>query len=190
MSHPWMSRGFSGPPDVHMPRREPLRADELDKQVIRGMQGFQFGTEEEIERKLISILTSDGYIHAVQHWERKQNIVSNLNGHVRRGGCWGELSNSSLTTLFDSNNADKDPSTPLKKSSRVSGFSSYWRKLFSIITSSPRTPFSLSPSSSFKTDSYLTLANPTREPSDPTSGFHSLLSMYYLSREKLERERV
>ncbi|KAI0276525.1 kinase-like domain-containing protein [Russula aff. rugulosa BPL654] len=37
LNHPWMTRGYEGPPDAHLLRREPLRADELDRQVIRGM---------------------------------------------------------------------------------------------------------------------------------------------------------
>ena len=56
LSHPWMVRGFRGPPDSHLVHREPLRADELDRNVIRGMKGFEFGTEEEIERKLVEVL--------------------------------------------------------------------------------------------------------------------------------------
>ena len=197
MNHPWMSRGFSGPPDVHMLHREPLRADELDRQIIRGMQGFEFGTEDEIERKLISILTSDGYIRAVQHWERKRSIGGNLNGHGQghssssSNGRWGDFSNSSLAISFDSNNTSKnDTPTPSKKSRRFSGFDFYRRKLFSPTASSPGTPISPSPSNSPNTGSHPTLADPTREPSDPTNGFHPLLAMYYLSREKLERERV
>ena len=53
LSHPWMLRGFRGPPDSHLVHREPLRADELDRNVIKGMKGFEFGTEEDIERKLV-----------------------------------------------------------------------------------------------------------------------------------------
>ena len=47
MSHSWMIRGFPGPPAIHLVHREPIRADDLDRQVIRGMKGFEFGTEEE-----------------------------------------------------------------------------------------------------------------------------------------------
>jgi hypothetical protein len=42
LNHPWMTRGYEGPPDAHLLRREPLRADELDRQVIRGMTVFEF----------------------------------------------------------------------------------------------------------------------------------------------------
>lgn len=196
MNHPWMSRGFSAPPDVHMLHREPLRVDELDRQVIRGMQGFEFGIEDEIERKLVAILMSDGYIQAVQHyWERKRSIGGNLNGQGQgssnNNGRWGDFSNSSLAISFDSNNAGKnDPLTPSKKSRRFSGFDFYRRKLFAPTTSTPGTPISQSPSNSSNPISHPTLTDPTREPRDPTTGFHPMISMYYLAREKLERERV
>ena len=42
-----MVRGFPAPPAVHLVHREPLQADDLDRQVIRGMKGFEFGTENE-----------------------------------------------------------------------------------------------------------------------------------------------
>jgi hypothetical protein len=95
LTHPWMLRGFNGPPESHLVHREPLRADELDKQVIRGMKGFEFGSEEDIERKLTQVLESDAYVRAMQAWERKRD---GRNGH----GRWGEsISNSSLAISFD-----------------------------------------------------------------------------------------
>ncbi|KAH8113692.1 kinase-like domain-containing protein [Phellopilus nigrolimitatus] len=44
----------------------------LDRQVIRGMTGFEFGSEDEIERKLVDVLKSDAYARAVQAWERRR----------------------------------------------------------------------------------------------------------------------
>ncbi len=85
LNHPWMIRGYHGAPDCHLVHREPLRADELDRNVIKGMKGFEFGTEEEIEQKLIEVLESDSYYRAVQNWERKR-MANGRNGHSR----WGE----------------------------------------------------------------------------------------------------
>jgi len=192
LSHSWMVRGFNGPPDAHLVHREPLRADELDKQVIRGMTGFEFGSEEEIERRIVKVLESDDYARAVQAWERR---TSSRNGHVSGSGTWGtSLSNSSLAISFDSvhPNPNKDStSSPVKqKSKRFSGFDYYRRKLFSPATSPPGSPLSHSPPTSQSHLSHSTLADPPRDPIDPTRGFHPLLSMYYLAREKLERERV
>ncbi|KAH7920346.1 Pkinase-domain-containing protein [Leucogyrophana mollusca] len=185
LEHPWMVRGFSGPPDSHLVHREPLRSDELDRQVIRGMKGFEFGTEDEIERKLVQVLESDSYLRAVQAWDRKK--------HGRNGsGRWAEsFSNSSLAISFDGSGSnlhhkDSSPLTPSKKSKRFSGFDFYRRKLFSPSTSPNTTPSHSPPTS----QSHLSVGDGFREPTDPTLGFHPLISMYYLAREKLERERV
>ncbi|KAG8215598.1 hypothetical protein J3R82DRAFT_7463 [Butyriboletus roseoflavus] len=180
LEHPWMVRGFSGPPDSHLVHREPLRVDDLDRQVIRGMKGFEFGSEEEIERRLVAVLESEGYIRAIATWDRKRS---------RNGGRWGEsFSNSSLAISFDgsSSNLHKDGLTPSKKSKRFSGFDFYRRKLFSPGPSPPTTPSHSPPNS----QSHLSIADAGRESLDPTRGFHPLISMYYLAREKLERERV
>ena len=193
MSHSWMVRGFPGPPAVHLVHREPLRADDLDRQVIRGMKGFEFGTEDEIERRLISILESEGYIRAVQYWERKRNIGGNLNGNGSNysGSRWGEsFSNSSLAISFDSNNSSKHDANAPKKSRRFSSFDYYRRKLFSPASSPPGSPLSHSPPNSHHHLAHPSFSDSNREPMDPTKGFHPLISMYYLSREKLERDRV
>jgi len=182
MNHPWMTRGFPGAPDPHLVHREPLRSDELDRNVIRGMKGFEFGTEEEIERRLLDVLESDGYHRAVQHWERKRGINSGRNGVVN-GKTWDSPSNTSLG--YESAKTDVTAS-PSKKSKRFSGFDFYRRKLFSPGSSPPSTPMSQSPPNS---QSHLSLGD-SREPADPTYGFHPLISIYFLAREKMERERV
>jgi serine/threonine protein kinase KIN1/2 len=188
-----MVRGFPGPPAIHLVHREPLRADDLDRQVIRGMTGFEFGTEDEIERRLIHILESEGYVRAVQHWERKRNVGGNVNGNGSSysGSRWGEsFSNSSLAISFDSNNSGKNDANAPKKSRRFSGFDYYRRKLFSPASSPPGTPLSQSPPNSNHQLAHPSFSDLNREPMDPTKGFHPLISMYYLSREKLERDRV
>ena len=201
MSHPWIVRGFMGSPAIHMVHREPLRADELDRQVIKGMKGFEFGTEEEIERKLVHVLESDAYIRALQYWERKRSI-GNLNGNGSgtyngTGSRFGEsVSNSSLAISFDSANGKNDYASTVsssgttKKSRRFSGFDYYRRKLFSPASSPPGSPSSHSPPNSQRHLAHPSFSDSNREPLDPTRGFHPLISMYYLAREKLERDRV
>ena len=184
-----MVRGFPGPPESHLVHREPLRIDELDRQVIRLMKGFEFGSEDDTERKLIQVLESDAYIRAVQAWERKRD--GGRNGHSRWGG--GEsVSNSSLAISFDGNHKDSPNSPTVKqKSRRFSGFDFYRRKLFSPASSPPNSPLSgNSPPNSQSHLNNLSFGDANREPIDPTRGFHPLISMYYLAREKLERERV
>lgn len=146
MSHPWMVRGFAGPPAVHMVHREPLRADELDRQVIKNMKGFEFGTEDEIEHHLVQIIESESYQRSVQHWERKRSL-GNLNGNATTssGSTYNTgtgLSNSSLAISFDSTGAKNDYASSAitstsstvpastKKSKRFSGFDYYRKKLF------------------------------------------------------------
>jgi hypothetical protein len=136
----WMVRGFDGAPDTHL-HREPLRVDELETEVIRGMTGFEFGSEEEIERQLVQILNSDGYQRAVQIYE----------GERIPGGVVGE---PNLHGLSRSSPGSSPPGRQSPSQSHL-------------------------PSSS--QDRHI----------DPTKGYHPLISMYFLSREKLERgERV
>ena len=181
MNHPWITRGFPGPPDPHLVHREPLRSDELDKNVIRGMKGFEFGTEEDIEKRLLEVLESEQYNRAVQFWERKRGINNGRNGVVN-GKHWDSPSNTSLG--YESARTDLTAS-PSKKSKRFSGFDFYRRKLFSPGSSPPTTPQHSPPNS----QSHLSLGD-ARDPADPTFGFHPLISIYFLAREKLERERV
>ena len=58
-SHPWVAKGFE-PIENHVPQREPLRHP-LDRAVIRGMSGFDFGSEEEIYEELSAIIDSNDY---------------------------------------------------------------------------------------------------------------------------------
>lgn len=188
LAHPWMVRGFSGPPDSHLVHREPLRSDELDRAVIRGMKGFDFGTEEEIEHKLVEILESESYYRAVQHWERKRMLPNGRNGNGRH---WESLSNSSLAISDGSHTMNGKNDTPSKAKRRFSGFDFYRKKFFSPASSPPGSPFAGSPPTSSSHLSNSSLIDPgQREPPDPTYGFHPLISIYFLSREKMEREKV
>ena len=72
LSHPWMIKGFSGPPSPHIPPRVPLRLDEVSREVIQGMSGFEFGTEAEIEHNLVDVLSSDLYRQAVRAWDARR----------------------------------------------------------------------------------------------------------------------
>ncbi|KAG5221384.1 CAMK/CAMKL/Kin1 protein [Salix suchowensis] len=105
------------------------------------MKGFEFGTEEEIEGKLIRVLESEPYIRAVQAWERRRHgSLGNLNGYNgsgNMGGRWGEgLSSSTLAVSFDHSKNDAPP-TP-KKSKRFSA-------LITIVENSSLRPLPLHP---------------------------------------------
>ncbi|KAG5645296.1 hypothetical protein DXG03_006485 [Asterophora parasitica] len=209
LSHPWMTRNFPGAPDPHMLRREPLRPADLDPAVIRGMHGFEFGSDEDVERRLREVLNSEGWTRAVREWERRRGGIPLNNTHLNNGhghavsqsasyaesSGWagGERSNSSLALSFDGGGGSvsskpEPPPTPSKKSGgskRFSGFDFYRRKLFNNPSSSPPSP---APNSSHSSSGSPYADG--REPLDPTAGFHPLVSMYYLAREKMERERV
>ncbi|KAG8908278.1 serine/threonine-protein kinase KIN2 [Tulasnella sp. 403] len=232
LNHPWMLRNFSGAPNPHLLLREPLRPisphahplspPPLDKDVIRGMTGFEFGTEAEIEVKLLEILESDQYRRAVEAWERRRDALRGGPSSSRtwvngEGGIPTSLTHDSLTgstaasmESFSRNgdsardgNGNTDKASPSKKAKRFSGFAYYKQKLFSPSSSPPNqghhqpsSPSPSKPSPSFSSSSF-----PTYTPSgfvdaygkelpDPTRGYHPLLSIYFLVREKLERERV
>lgn len=70
VAHPWMTKGHDSVEPSWLPKRVPLMADQLDKNVMQRMSGFQFGTPEEIEEKLTALLTSDEYLSSVKQWEQ------------------------------------------------------------------------------------------------------------------------
>ncbi|KAG9000149.1 serine/threonine-protein kinase KIN2 [Tulasnella sp. JGI-2019a] len=228
LSHPWMVRNFSGPPSAHLIQREPIRpilsyqsrspseSSPLDKEVIRGMTGFEFGTEAEIEAKLLEILESDGYRRAVEMWEKKRDMMRGggriINGESSSGiydqqaqGYRSESADSigrNNNEYYSSSEQDKSSSLSpnAKKSKRFSGFDYYRKKLFSPSTSPPnrRDTFNGtgSPSNPLSTSKTAPAFSSTfgpvdgKEVSDPTRAFHPLISIYFLVREKLEREKV
>lgn len=107
LSHPWMTKGFDGrAPESHIIHREPLRAEDLDMSVIQRMQGFTFGTPEEIHENLVKILNSDVYQRCVAQWESRRDY--------RRAAPVGMNGSSSQGMLSPDNDS------PKKK--RFSGF--------------------------------------------------------------------
>ncbi|OAD00960.1 hypothetical protein MUCCIDRAFT_43377 [Mucor lusitanicus CBS 277.49] len=58
--HPWMNKGYDAPVENYLPKRKPLQLP-IDMNVVRGMRGFEFGTEEAIKSELEAIITSEAY---------------------------------------------------------------------------------------------------------------------------------
>ncbi|EJT98171.1 Pkinase-domain-containing protein [Dacryopinax primogenitus] len=209
LNHPWMNRSYPHPPSSHLLPREPLRADDLDKEVIKRMTGFEFGTEEEIEDRLRAVLEGEAYKRAVEGWERRQHgqlgwKSESSFGETTGASSWS-ASNSTVATSYmpppssaaqAAALASGISSSPTRKASkRFSGFDFYRRKLFpGTGNSPPNTPPSNPPQLSFPPTPISPNAGAQlpleREPPDPTRGFHPLVSIYYLVREKIERERV
>ncbi|KAJ7689047.1 hypothetical protein B0H17DRAFT_937855 [Mycena rosella] len=188
LAHPWMLRGFSAPPPPHLVRREPLRPQDIDPQVIRGMTGFEFGTDDEISARLLAILESDAYARAVRAWDRRRGGPLST-GFSDPPGAWEPPANppGSASSLSVSS-AGGTPASPRdsSKKRRFSGFDFYRRKL---LGTPPPTPPPSAPTAPSASQSALSLGL-APEDRDPTRGFHPLVSMYYLAREKMERERV
>jgi len=164
--------------------------------IVKTMTGFEFGESRDIERKLRDVLESETYKRAVDLWERRRV--------AKASSTWGRAgeSPSSSTTAFNSMQSLRDlgyesPASPTKKSTgsrRFSGFDFYRKKLFSPGSSPPSTPTSKSPPGSNPYGVPLGAQGAgdggQREPGDPTKGFHPLLSIYFLCKEKMERERI
>ncbi|KZO97280.1 Pkinase-domain-containing protein [Calocera viscosa TUFC12733] len=210
LNHPWMNRSYPHPPSSHLLPREPLRADDLDKEVIKRMTGFEFGTDEEIEERLRGVLEGEAYRRAVEGWERRKHggqlgwkSESSFGDSATGASSWA-ASNSTVATSYvppppptsggpPTAGASATPSR--KASKRFSGFDFYRRKLFPGTGNSPPTSPSSNPPQlnypSTPTSPNATAPLPLeREPPDPTRGFNPLISIYYLVREKIERERV
>lgn len=72
MTHPWMLKGYNGPPDNYLPPREPMDSP-LEPEVIHAMQGFNFGTPESIKAQLLKIIESEEYQRALRFYQREKD---------------------------------------------------------------------------------------------------------------------
>ena len=118
--------------------------------------------------------------------------MAGANGRNGHSGWGGSLSNSSIALSFDGSAGNKNDlsASPSKKSKRFSGFDFYRRKLFSPSSSPPNSPLNSPPTSQSHLSHTSLIDAHQREPPDPTYGFHPLISIYFLAREKMEREKV
>jgi hypothetical protein len=135
-NHPWMTKGFSGPPENFLPHREPLQLP-LDPDVIRRMTGFDFGSPEYITNHLTKILNSDDYQRAIRNSQRKQ-LPGQMPETERKRGVFDFYKRR--------NSASRDTLT--NSSSEAVHFGD-----------------------------------------DPVNAYAPMISIYYLVREKMERER-
>ena len=139
MNHPWMLKGYNGPPENYLPHREPLSLP-LDPEVIQQMTGFKFGPAEYIQNELTKKIKSPKYQAAIRRLEKERELPP--------------------------------PAPKDIEKKRGFGFDFYKRR--SSITSRD------------------TLTNTSTEGlpigEDPLNAFDPMVSIYYLVREKLERE--
>ncbi|KAH8914610.1 Pkinase-domain-containing protein [Atractiella rhizophila] len=200
LHHPWMVRGFDGAPDPHIPLREPLRVGELDEEVISGMTGFEFGTSAEIREKLVEVLEGEDYGRALRNWELRRRGAgggSTESFPSSGGGEKGfgfERTGSGLGIGIGARKLSPHAHSPNR---RFSGFDFYRKKIAGALgggkdgehfhgiggQGSPgkgedgKEPMNGLPAN--RTENW-----------DPTRGFHPLISIYYLVKEKIERERI
>lgn len=73
LNHPWMTKGYPGPPDNYLPLREPLTLP-LDQDAINAMTGFNFGSPETIRAQLTRTIDSDEYQRAVRLFQREKEL--------------------------------------------------------------------------------------------------------------------
>ncbi|KAI8226726.1 Protein kinase kin1 [Colletotrichum sp. SAR 10_99] len=140
MSHPWMTKGYNGPPDNHLPPREPLTLP-LDSDVVNAMTGFNFGPPDSIKAQLVRTIESEEYQRAVRLYQREKELPQ--------------------------------PAKDVEKK-RGFGFDFYKRR-----NSGNSRDTLTAPSSEA-----LQLGN------DPLNAFSPLVSIYYLVREKQDRDRA
>jgi hypothetical protein len=139
MMHPWMTKGFSGPPENFLPLREPLTLP-LDPEVIAAMTGFNFGPPEAIRAQLMRTIESEEYQRAVRLYQKEKELPQPARDAEKKRGF---------------------------------GFDFYKRR-----------------NSGTSRD---TLTAPSTEGlpmgTDPLNAFSPLISIYYLVREKQDRDR-
>ncbi|KAI5855674.1 kinase-like domain-containing protein [Tricharina praecox] len=138
MTHPWLMKGYSVPPENCLPAREPLTLP-LDPLVISGMTGFEFGSSEIITSQLTKIVSSEEYQNAVKQAQRDAPLASSY-----------------------------------QERKKPFAFDFYKRRSS---TSSKDTLTNLS-----------TEVLPYTQ-TDPINAYNPLVSVYYLVRERLERDR-
>ena len=73
LNHPWMTKGYSGAPENHVPPREPLSLP-LDQDVINAMTGFNFGPPEVIKSQLTRVIESEEYKLAVSSMVKEKEL--------------------------------------------------------------------------------------------------------------------
>ncbi|KAF2223174.1 hypothetical protein BDZ85DRAFT_263112 [Elsinoe ampelina] len=135
MNHPWMTKGFGGPPDNFLPPRRPLTLP-LERSIIRKMDGFDFGSALNVEEQLSKIVDGEEYQRAIRNFEKKQNM-------------------------------------PTPEVERKRGVFDFYKRRNSLSRDT------LNSSSS----------EAVQWGQDPVNAFHPLVSVYFLAREKMERER-
>lgn len=101
MNHPWITKGFSGPPETYLPVRKPLQLP-LDPAIIAKMTGFDFGDADLITTQLTKVLESEDYQRAVRMQEKRN--MHPLQESDQKRGVFGFYKRRSSATSRDTLN--------------------------------------------------------------------------------------
>lgn len=83
--------------------------DKLDMNIISEMKKFEFGSEDDIELKLVQVLESDSYACTMQTWKWRWDITGNE--HCLQQGKAESVSDSLLAFSVDGNNKESSPTS-------------------------------------------------------------------------------
>ncbi|UZJ57009.1 hypothetical protein CBS101457_006329 [Exobasidium rhododendri] len=193
LAHPWMVKGYDGAPNAHLAARQPLRPQTLDPEVVKGMTGFEFGTPEDIESRLLEVLTGDAYQNALHAWDTKAKsaMSSAQSASNSASGSSTDILFSPLNRAGTRNSIDSKVKSGSK---RFSGLDFYRKKISTTTLFGSKESDGNAYSSNGTLNGNGSAGNSWqgrgKEVLDPTRGFHPLLSIYYLVSEKMEREKL
>ncbi|KAL9937976.1 hypothetical protein V8E36_003521 [Tilletia maclaganii] len=213
LAHPWMTKGFENAPDPHIPQRQPLRPDTLDPDVIKGMTGFEFGSSDDIQTRMLEILTSDTYLNVLRAWEARNGGVNSnaspsasstaIGSMAGKEGAGSTISDSQSLNRQNTRSSLESGTSKMKNATkRFSGIDFYRKKiagngLFGGAggssgreTDDRNGSTGLGVNGSGNAHGGQWSGPGVKEPLDPTRGYHPLLSIYYLVAEKMDRERL
>lgn len=121
LTHPWLLKGYSSPPENYLPAREPL-ALPLDPLVIQGMTGFEFGNPELITNQLNKLIESEEYQNAIKQSTRETPLTS-ANPEKRKGFGFDFYKRRSSTSSKDTlTNISSEVLTPYAQADPINAY--------------------------------------------------------------------
>jgi serine/threonine protein kinase KIN1/2 len=162
VSHPWMLQDHGAPEPAYLPKRKPLTAVSIDPVVIERMTGFEFGSPQEIYHELKKILCSEEYVAAVARHEDPAMASAAIE-------AVGLVQSAATESVPRGNRLSRQISAGINFYHRhVSRSSSDVQDVSDSRESTPG----------------------VKGPLHPCYGFHPLISIYFLVKEKMDREKL
>lgn len=162
VSHPWMLQDHGAPEPAYLPKRKPLTAVSIDPVVIERMTGFEFGSPQEIYHELKKILCSEEYVAAVARHEDPAMASAAIE-------AVGLVQSAATESVPRGNRLSRQISAGINFYHRHLSRSS--SDVQDVSDSGESTPG-------------------VKGPLHPCYGFHPLISIYFLVKEKMDREKL